>query len=140
MDDLYAINVAKTEFREAFNTGETEGLVAVLDPDVVAFSEGHPCAFGPGVAETLNAQYRDWASKYRVRLDPIVIEIRMEGSVAYDYGWHVWTLTPISGGDPIIIRERYVDIWRKNAAGEWKLWMFMNNEDVPMQMPEAAAA
>jgi ABC-type glycerol-3-phosphate transport system substrate-binding protein len=28
----------------------------------------------------------------------------------------------------------------KNAAGEWKLWMFMTNEDVPMQMPEAAAA
>jgi hypothetical protein len=31
-----------------------------------------------------------------------------------------------------------VDIWRKNAAGEWKLWIFMNNEDVPMQMPAAA--
>ena len=71
-----------------------------------------------------------------MHLDPIVIEIRTEGSVACDYGWHVWTLTPHASGDPIIRRERYVDIWRKNAAGEWKLWIFMNNEDVPMQMPE----
>lgn len=140
MDDLYAINAAKTEFRDAYNTGEMERLVAVLDPDIVAFSEGLPCAFGPGVADALATQYRDSAETHRVRLDPIIIEIRIEGNVAYDYGWHVWTLTPIAGGEGVTRRERYVDIWRKNAAGEWKLWMFMNNQDVPMQMPEAAAA
>jgi ketosteroid isomerase-like protein len=138
VDDLYAINIAKTEFRDAFNTGDMPGLVSVLAPDVVAFSARRPCAFGAGVAETLAAQYRELAEHYRMHLDPIVIEIRIEGSVACDYGWHVWTLTPHASGDPIIRRERYVDIWRKNAAGEWKLWIFMNNEDVPMQMPAAA--
>src|SRR5512146_148576 len=131
MDDLYAINIAKTEFRQAFTTGELEGLIAVLDPDVVAFSAGRPCAFGPGVAEIIGAQYRELAAQHRVHLDPIIIQIRTEGSVAYDYGWHVWTLTPVSGGEAITRRERYVDIWRRNAAGKWKLWMFMNNEDVP---------
>lgn len=138
MDDLYAINTAKTEFRDAFNTGEIQGLVGVLDPDIVAFSAGFPCAFGAGVAETLGAQYRELAAQYRIQLDPIVIEIRIDGNVGYDYGWHVWTLTPVSGGEAITRRERYVDIWRRNAAGKWKLWMFMNNEDVPMQMPGAA--
>jgi ketosteroid isomerase-like protein len=140
MNDLYAINIAKTEFREAFNTGEIEGLIAVLDPDVVAFSAGRPCAFGSGVAESLSAQYRELSAQHRVHLDPIIIEIRIEGSVAYDYGWHVWTLRPMSGEHSVTVRERYVDIWRKNAAGEWKLWMYMDNEDVPMQMREAAAA
>lgn len=140
MDDLYAINAAKTEFRDAYNTGEVERFVAILDPAIVAFSDGREWAFGAGAAETLGAQYRELAARYRVRLDPIVIEIRIEGRVAYDYGWHVWTLTPISGGDPITKRERYVDIWRKNAAGEWRLWMYMTNEDVPMQMPQTAAA
>ena len=139
MDDLYAINRAKTEFREAFNGGKLARLVSVLDPAVVAFPAGRPCAFGPEVAEALRAEYRELAAKYRVRLDPIVIEIRVEGSIAHDYGLHLWTLTPIAGGAPVTRRERYVDIWRKDANGEWKLWMFMNNEDVPMQMPLAAA-
>jgi ketosteroid isomerase-like protein len=140
MDDLYAINSAKTEFREAYNEGKLEKLAVILDPGVVAFSEGSPCAFGPGAMEALAAQYRGWSARYRVRLVPIIIEIRLEGTVAYDYGWHVWTLTPISGGEPIVRRERYVDIWRKNAAGEWKLWMFMNNADVPMAKPLAGTA
>jgi ketosteroid isomerase-like protein len=140
MDDLYAINAAKTEFRDAHNRGEVERFVTILDPAIVVFSDGCQCAFGAGVAETLGAQYRELAAENRVHLDPIIIEIRIEGSVAYDYGWHVWTLTPISGGDPITRRERYVDIWRKNPAGEWKLWMYMNNEDVPMQMPQTVAA
>jgi ketosteroid isomerase-like protein len=102
VDDLYAINIAKTEFRDAFNTGDMPGLVSVLTPDVVAFSARRPCAFGAGVAETLAAQYRELAEHYRMHLDPIVIEIRIEGSVACDYGWHVWTLTPHASGDPII--------------------------------------
>jgi hypothetical protein len=32
MDDLYAINSAETEFREAFNTGDPKRLIALLDP------------------------------------------------------------------------------------------------------------
>ena len=31
----------------------------------------------------------------------IVIEIRLRGDVAYDYGWHDSTLTAKDGGEPI---------------------------------------
>ena len=30
MDDIYKINVAKTEFREAYNTGDVDRLLAVF--------------------------------------------------------------------------------------------------------------
>jgi ketosteroid isomerase-like protein len=59
-----------------------------------------------------------------------VIEIRLQGDVAYDYGWHDLTLTPKDGGQPIRRRYRYVDIWRRNKEGKWKLWMYMDNQDV----------
>jgi len=32
MDDLYAINAAKTEFREGFNLGDTSRILAIADP------------------------------------------------------------------------------------------------------------
>jgi hypothetical protein len=35
MDDLYAINFAKTEFREAFNADDPERLITLLDPEFV---------------------------------------------------------------------------------------------------------
>ena len=35
MDDLYAINVAKSEFRDCFNLGHASGVLAIADPDLV---------------------------------------------------------------------------------------------------------
>ncbi len=42
-------------------------------------------------------------------------------------GVHELTLTPKDGGQPIHQRNRYVDIWRRNKEGHWKLWMYMDN-------------
>jgi len=40
MDDLYAINVAKSEFRECFNCGDTSRMLAIADLDLVNLSDG----------------------------------------------------------------------------------------------------
>jgi ketosteroid isomerase-like protein len=34
------------------------------------------------------------------------------------------------GGRPIQRRDRYVGIWRRNNEGNWKLWMYMDNQDI----------
>jgi ketosteroid isomerase-like protein len=130
MDDLYAINVAKSEFRDSFNFSDVSKLLAIADPDLVNFSDGHPCEFGGSGLEFLKIRMEDLFGRFTAKLEVIVIEIRLQGDVAYDYGWHNWTLTPKAGGQPTHRRDRYVDIWRKNKEGEWKLWMYMDNRDV----------
>jgi hypothetical protein len=55
--------------------------------------------------------------RFTAKLVVIVIEIRLQGDIAYDYGWHDLTLTPKDGGEPIRRRDRYVDIWRRNKEG-----------------------
>jgi ketosteroid isomerase-like protein len=135
MDDFYAINFAKTEFREAFNTGNPERLIALLDPAFVYMPDGVPAANGTGAADAIRAEFRELTARYNVQLLPIIIEIRIQDSVAWDYGWHTWRKTPRDGSPQVTVKNRYVDIWRKNEKGEWKLWMYMNNTDVPMQTP-----
>ncbi len=34
MDDLYAINAAKTQFRDCFNFADMSRLLAIADPDL----------------------------------------------------------------------------------------------------------
>lgn len=138
MDDLYAINVAKTKFRDAYNSGDPEGLIKVLDPDAVYFADQQRLAIGSGVADAIRTHFAELLAKYVVHLDPIIIEIRVQGEVACEYGWHEWHFAPRDGGAPITRKDRYVDVWRKNASGEWKLWTYMDNLDVPMKMPAAA--
>jgi ketosteroid isomerase-like protein len=130
MDDLYAINAAKTEFREGFNLGDSSRVLAIADPDLVSFYDGAPSEFGESGLEVLKTRLANLFELFTAKLLVIVIEIRLQGDVAYDYGWHDLTLTPKNGGQSVHRRDRYVDIWRKNKEGKWKLWMYMDNQDV----------
>ncbi len=144
MDDLFAINTAKTEFRECFNLGDASRVLAIADPDLVSFSDGQPSEFGASGLEALKTRLTNLFERFTAKLSVIVIEIRFQGDVAYDYGWHDLTLTPKDGGESIRRRYRYVDIWRRNKKGNWKLWMYMDNQDVadpfrPDQIPSVGA-
>jgi ketosteroid isomerase-like protein len=130
MDDLFAINTAKTEFRECFNLGDVSRVLAVADPDLVSFSDGQPSEIGGSGLEALKSRLTNLFERFTAKLSVIVIEIRLQGDVAYDYGWHDLTLTPKDGSQPIHRRDRYVDIWRRNKEGKWKLWMYMDNRDI----------
>ena len=144
MDDLYAVNAAKSEFREGLNRGDTSRVLAIADPDLVNFSDGQPSEFGESGLDALKSRLANLFERFTVKLVVIVIEIRLQGDVAYDYGWHDLTLTPKDGGEPIHRRDRYVDIWRRNKDGNWKLWMYMDNQDIadpfrPEQIPSVGA-
>jgi ketosteroid isomerase-like protein len=130
MDDLFAINAAKTEFREGFNLGDVSRVLAIADPDLVSFSDGQPSEFGVSGLEALKTRLSNLFERFTAKLSVIVIEIRLQGDVAYDYGWHDLTLTPKDSDQPTHRRDRYVDIWRRNKEGDWKLWMYMDNQDV----------
>ena len=130
MDDLYAINAAKTEFRECFNLSDPSRLLALADPDLVNFSDGQPCGFGKGGVESLKTRLESLFQRFTAELVVIVIDICIRGDVAYDYGWHEFTLTPKQGGPTVRRKDRYVDIWRKNKDGRWRLWFYMDNQNV----------
>ena len=130
MDDLYAINAAKSEFRDCFNLADTSRMTAIADPDLVTFSDGQPSEFGKSGLEALEIRLKSLFERYAAKLAVIVVEIRVNGDIAYDYGWHELTLTPKDGSPPVRRRDRYVDIWRRNKEGKWKLWMYVDNQDV----------
>ena len=113
MDDLYASNSAKTEFREAFKT-DPERLTALLDPAFVYMPDGVSFAIGTGAADAIRAQFRELTARYNVQLLPIIIEIRIHDNVAYEYGWRLWKKTSHDGSGQVTVKDRYVDIWRKN--------------------------
>ena len=140
MDDVYAINVAKTEFREAYNTGNAERLLAILDSGLIDLSNGRCNGYGEGGKAALRSYLQDLFAKFDARLVPIVIETKVMGEVAVDYGWHELVLTPKNGGEPIRTRTRYVDLWKKNKTGDWKLTIFMDNADVPDHASAAISA
>lgn len=130
MDAIYQINVAKTEFREAYNTGDVARLLALFDDAVVDMSENSPSGFGARGKAALSERATALFFEYSVRLVPIVIAIVRCGDRMFDYGWHEFTLTPKAGGPPLRLRQRYMELWAKHSSGDWKILFYMNNQDV----------
>jgi ketosteroid isomerase-like protein len=131
MDDTYLINTAKTEFREAYNSGDVEQLLSVFDEEgFTDMSEDGPSLYDDDAREGLRRSATGLFAQYDVKLTVIVIKIIVAGDLAYDYGWHEFTLRPKGSEETLRKRHRYLEVWRKNSSGQWRIASFINNADV----------
>jgi ketosteroid isomerase-like protein len=135
VSDIYAINLAKTEFREGYNTGDVDRLMTVFSPGgITDMSDGEPSKYGLEAVTTLRSRLAKLFSEYSVNLTPIIINIVVTGDSAYDYGWYEFILTPKSGSGSIKMRQRYFELWNKDGDGAWKIGMYLTNNDVKEEL------
>jgi ketosteroid isomerase-like protein len=135
VDDVYAINLAKTEFREAYNSGDVGRLLAVYADSFTDMTVGVPSFYGGEAPQVLRSRMTKLFAEYQTKLVISIITVQVLGAVAYDYGWHELTLTPKSGGEPVITRQRYFELWKKDAQGRWRIAFYIDNMDLPPAMP-----
>ena len=135
MDDAYAIRLAKTELRDAYNRGDVNGVLAVFADGYSDMSAGLASFYGTEAQAVLRYRMKQLFARYRAQLAVTIISIRVQGPLAFDWGWHKLTLTPKKGGRAMTTRMRYLEIWQKGADGTWKIAIFLDNPDVPPQMP-----
>lgn len=135
MDDAYAIRLARTKLRDSYSEGNVNGVLSVFADGFADMSAGLASFYGAEARAALKHRLKDLFAKYDAELAITIISIRVEGAIAFDWGWHKLTLTPKSGGRPRTTRARYLEIWQKDAAGKWKITMYIDNLDLPPQMP-----
>ncbi len=131
MDDTYAINVAKSEYREGFNSGDVARVLSVFASEFTDTSDGRPSRYGSQAPSKLRSYLEELFERYQVALNVIINRIAVVGSTAYDYGWHELTLIPKAGGEAIYRRTRYLEVWLKQSDGQWRISLFMDNADLP---------
>jgi ketosteroid isomerase-like protein len=132
--DEYAISVAKTEYREGYNTGDLERVLSVVADSFSNMSEGEPSFYGAEGKEALGLQVAKLFSRYDVQMEMVIIDIAILGDTAIDRGWHKLILRPKCGGDKEVRRYRYCEIWQKQADGSWKIGFFISNQDYEPEM------
>ena len=135
MDDSYAIRLAKTRLRDAYNEGDVNGVLSVFGDAYSDLSVGLASFYGTEARAVLKHRMKKLFAQYTAQLAITIISISIQGPLAFDWGWHRLTLTPKKGGRPTTTRTRYLEIWNKGADGKWKIAIFMDNVDVPPQMP-----
>jgi ketosteroid isomerase-like protein len=137
MNDVYQINVAKAEFREAYNSGSVDRLLAVFADEFTDMSAGVPSFFGANARSVFRSRLTKLFEQYQATITVTIIAIRVLANTAFDYGWHTLTLAARDGGESITTRQRYFEAWQKNSSGEWKIDLYIDNMDVAPMMADA---
>ena len=131
MDAKYAINLAKTIYRESYEEGDVEKLLSVFATDgFTDMSEGLPSKYGLEARTLLRSRAEQLFADCMVKLNIIIIDVVIQGDTARDYGWHEWILTPKAGGPVVRKRDRYFELWFRGQDGSWRISFFLNNADV----------
>ncbi|MGA8835036.1 MAG: nuclear transport factor 2 family protein [Candidatus Sulfotelmatobacter sp.] len=137
MNDIYEINVAKAEFREGYNSGNVDRLLAVFADEFTDMSAEVPSFFGADARSVFQRRMTKLFEQYQATLMVTIIAIRVFADTALDFGWHSLTLAPRRGGEPITTRQRYFETWQRNSSGNWRIDFYIDNMDVAPMMPDA---
>jgi ketosteroid isomerase-like protein len=133
MDETYAIEIAKSEFREGYSTGDVNRVLSVFAPAFIDMSAGQPGYYGSEARTQLQSRLNQLFAAYKVRMFMMVAEINVVGDFATDWGWHKFWLTPHGGGVTQFLRLRYSEQWVKQN-GEWKIAFLFTAADLQPQM------
>jgi hypothetical protein len=136
MDDVYAINLAKTTIREGYNEGNAEKVLSVYDDAFADMSFGMPSFYYADAKEVFQARLERLFSDYAVSMDVLIIDVVLNGDRAFDWGWHILHLTSKTDETPLQVRTRYFETWRRDAVRGWLITSFIDNLDQRPRMPE----
>jgi ketosteroid isomerase-like protein len=60
------------------------------------------------------------------------VEVDGCGDIAYVYGTYAMVMTVPEGEQPVNDRGKYIEIWRRQADGSWKVALDVFNSDMPL--------
>jgi ketosteroid isomerase-like protein len=140
MDDIYAIDVAKTKFRDSFDVGDAEQVLSVYDDAFADMSFGMPSFYYSDARDVFRACLQRIFREYSAKMTIILIDIVLNGDKAFDWGWHVLDLTSKETGEQIQVRTRYFETWRRDNKRGWLITSFIDNLDLEPRMPEDVIA
>lgn len=136
MDDIYAINLAKTILREGFDEGDTERILSVYDDSFADMSFFMPSFYYSDAKDVFRARLTRLFQDYVATMKVLIIDVVLNGDRALDWGWHILDLTSKADGTAMQVRTRYFETWRRDTRRGWVITSFIDNLDQAPRMPE----
>lgn len=113
------------EIEAAFNANDLDRLMASVHEQAVWLPPGEPPLEGKAAVREF---YAGLLRDYRLEIHPEFEEVLLEEHLAVVRARLPGRLLPRAGGlEPIPFHNKFVNVYRKDAAGRWKLYMDVYN-------------
>ena len=124
---------ATAAFHQALRTNDSEGLFAYVAWDVVMLPPNEAPIRGKPAMQTW---YRTFLSAFRTTTLLLTNrEVTVSDSWATELGQHEWGLQTAAGGDPVVDKGNYMQIWKRAPDGGWRFYREIWNGSIPSAAP-----
>jgi ketosteroid isomerase-like protein len=128
-----AFETATTAFHHALRTNDADALFARVADDVLMMPPGEPAVHGKNA---MRDWYTGFLSQYRTSsLTLSNREVFVSEGWAVELGAYEWGLTPAAGGDPVLDRGNYMQVWKSHPDGQWRFEREIWNSSAPASPP-----
>ena len=128
--DAEAIRQADLAWSAAQAEDGLEGTMSVYLDDAIMLPPNAPMSVGKEAIRAASAEAGIGSPGFSVSWAATKIEVAESGELAYAIGTNRGTM-PGPCGTPIRVEGKYIEIWKKDADGTWKIAADMFSSDLP---------
>jgi len=128
-----ALDLASEAFDQALRTDDAEALLAHVADDVVLMPPGEAAVHGKAA---MRAWYDGFLSQFRTAsLTLADRDVLVGDGLVVVMGTHEWVLQPAAGGDAVLDRGNYLQVWQQQPDGRWLFAREIWNSSLPASAP-----
>jgi len=134
--DEAVIRAAEATWSTAAGAKQLDATVAYYSADASLLAPNAPIATG---AEAIRATWTQLLALhgFSIHWQPAKVEVARSADLAFAQGTYELTTTNAQGS-PVTDRGKYVDVWKKQADGTWKVVADIFNSDLPLPPPPSS--
>ncbi|MFL6545950.1 MAG: YybH family protein, partial [Candidatus Udaeobacter sp.] len=124
---------ATAAFHQALRRNDSEGIFAHVAGDVLMMPPNEAPIRGKPAMQTW---YRTFLSAFRTTTFVLTDrEVTVSDSWATELGQYEWGLQPTAGGDPVVDKGNYIQIWKRGPDSSWLFFRKIWNSSTPSASP-----
>ena len=127
--DVEAIKSLIDESSRAWNEGDYEGFMAIIDEEAMFLPPDAP-PFGG--METIGSIYRTEFGSFDFDVTITTEEIHVSGDLAFSLDNWKGSINPKDGSEPISFNNKNLVIYKRQVDGSWKTWRAMYSSNTPL--------
>ena len=127
--DIAVIRGMLDQFDTLINAGEPERLVSLnYAENAVRMPSDEPMLKGKAA---ILAWFKKGAEQYNYQLDNVMVDVKVDGNLAYSRGIATGTRTAKEGGETFNFQSKWMAAYERQADGTWKVIADIFNNDNP---------
>ena len=124
---------ATAAFHQALRTNDSEGFFVYVAWDVVMMPPNEAPVRGKAAMQTW---YRTFLSAFRTTTLILTDrEVTVSDSWATELGQYEWGLQPTAGGDLVVDKGNYMQLWKRAPDGNWRFFREIWNSSISSAPP-----